>query len=59
MIAVEHAREARRFLEEEGYTPRYNEYSMAHEINQDVLNDLVVWVHEVLEVPSPGPDEVG
>ena len=59
MIAVEDAREARRFLMEEGYTPQYTEYPMAHEINQDVLKDLVVWVHEVLEVPSPGPDEVG
>jgi len=48
MIDVEEARKARRFLEDEGYLPLYKEYPMGHEINQSVLNDLVVWIHEVL-----------
>jgi phospholipase/carboxylesterase len=59
MIDVDDARKARQFLEEEGYKPLYKEYAMAHEINQDVLDDLVPWVHDVLEAPSPGTDRPG
>ena len=42
------ARASRDFLESEGYRPSYNEYQMGHEINQDVLSDLVPWMHKVL-----------
>ena len=53
MISVEDARESRRFLEAEGYRPEYREYSMGHEINQEVLSDLVPWIHSVLStIPS-------
>ena len=48
MISVEDARESLRFLEAEGYTPEYREYPMGHEINQEVLGDLVPWLHGVL-----------
>ena len=48
LITVNEAREAVRFLEAEGYTPEYREYSMAHEISQDVLDDLVPWVRCIL-----------
>ena len=40
------ARQSR--LEGEGYAPDYHEYDMGHEINQDVLTDLVPWMHRVL-----------
>ena len=40
------------FLKAEGYSPEYHEYPMGHEINQDVLNDLVPWLKRVL---PPGP----
>ena len=45
---VERAREARAFLEGEGYHPSYKEYPMKHEISQDVLGDLVPWMVDVL-----------
>ena len=48
MIPIAHGRESRRFLEAEGYEPDYKEYSMGHEINQDVLDDLVRWIPGVL-----------
>ena len=48
MISIEDAREAHRLLESEGYEPEYREYSMGHEITQDVLDDLVPWVGQVL-----------
>ena len=48
MISIQDARESRRFLEEEGYEPDYNEYPMGHEISQDVLNDLAPWIRAVL-----------
>ena len=44
----ERARASREFLESEGYTPNYREYDMGHEINQDVLDDLVPWIRSVL-----------
>ncbi len=46
------AREARAFLEAEGYKPQYKEYPMGHEISQDVIDDLVPWIHSVLP-PKP------
>ena len=48
LISLEDARESRNFLESHGYKPDYREYSMAHEINQDVLRDFVPWIHDVL-----------
>ena len=49
---VERARQARDFLEGEGYSPDYREYPMRHEISQQVLDDLVPWIHRVL--PAAG-----
>ena len=48
MITVQMARDTREFLEAEGYAPVYKEYDMAHEISQQVLDDLSAWIHEVL-----------
>ena len=48
VLSVEDGRNSREFLESHGYEPVYNEYHMGHEINQDVLNDLVPWIHKVL-----------
>ena len=48
MISVEDARGSRDFLTSEGYSPLYREYEMGHEINQDVMNDLVPWLHNVM-----------
>ena len=53
LAPVERARQARDFLEAEGYQPRYREYSMPHEITQEVLGDLVPWIKEVLP-PAAG-----
>ena len=52
LIPIDSAREARQFLKAEGYKPEYKEYKMAHEINQDAVNDLSSWVHGVLP-PTP------
>ena len=54
MISVEDARSSRDFLTTEGYSPEYHEYPMGHEINQDLLNDLVPWLKRTL---APGPRE--
>ena len=48
VIGVEAARESRDFLISEGYSPLYCEYNMAHEISQDVMSDLVPWLHNVM-----------
>ena len=45
---IESARRSREFLEAEGYTPTYHEYDMGHEINQEVLDDLIAWMHQAL-----------
>lgn len=50
LISIEDGRSSRIFLEAEGYKPDYNEYNMAHEITQEVLDDLVAWIHRVLPV---------
>ncbi|MCH8205600.1 MAG: alpha/beta fold hydrolase [Chloroflexi bacterium] len=52
MISVEDARETRRFLRDEGYAPEYREYPMGHEISQDVIQDLKLWLQRVLP-PEP------
>ncbi len=48
MISIDDARRTVRFLEDEGYQPGYKEYSMGHEISQDVLNDVVPWIRSLL-----------
>ena len=55
MISVEDARRTVQFLKDEGYRPDYKEYAMGHEINQDVLDDLVIWVHDVMGDSFQGP----
>ena len=54
---VERARGSKEFLEAEGYTPYYREYDMGHEINQEVMTDLVPWIQNVLPPlrPNAGP----
>ena len=48
MIGIADARRSREFLESAGYGPQYHEYEMGHEINQDVMSDLVPWLHDVM-----------
>ena len=48
MIPLEEGKQARQFLEAQGYAPEYREYEMGHEITQDVLADLVAWLRAVL-----------
>jgi len=45
---IERAQSTRAFLESEGYAPIYREYDMAHEISQEVISDLIPWIHRVL-----------
>ncbi|MGH2541824.1 MAG: alpha/beta hydrolase, partial [Ardenticatenaceae bacterium] len=49
MIAVQDARDSLEFLTSEGYKPHYKEYHMGHEINQEVLSDLVPWLTSVVQ----------
>ena len=53
LISVADARESRDFLKAEGYRPDYKEYAMGHEINQDVMGDLVSWINGVLPPAVP------
>ena len=48
IVSIDHARESLEFLEAEGYNPVYKEYPMGHEISQDVLDDLIPWIHGVI-----------
>ena len=48
VIPVEAARSSSAFLEANGYKPEYNEYEMAHQITEDVLQDLAAWLRRVL-----------
>lgn len=48
MVTVQRGQEARAFLESAGYQPEYHEYEMAHEISEEVIYDLVPWIHRVL-----------
>ena len=48
VIGVDAARESKDFLTTQGYSPQYREYNMAHEISQDVMSDLVPWLHNVM-----------
>jgi phospholipase/carboxylesterase len=48
VLPVDLSQTAVEFLIAQGYRPLYHEYPMGHEINQDVLNDLISWIHNVL-----------
>jgi phospholipase/carboxylesterase len=48
MVPVDLSRDAVTFLKTQGYQPMYQEYPMGHEINLEVLNDLVPWIRETL-----------
>ena len=48
LAPIELGRQAKSFLEGEGYRPSYNEYPIRHEISQEVLDDLVPWIKSVL-----------
>lgn len=48
MISVNEGRESRRLLDEWGYGAEYHEYEMAHEIRQEVIDDLVNWLGKVM-----------
>ena len=50
---VDRAREAREFLEAEGYAPEYREYPMRHEITPEVMSDLVPWMKGLLPPAAP------
>lgn len=52
VIEVQMARDTREFLETEGYSPEYHEYSMAHEISQQTLSDLAAWIRDTLPPAS-------
>ena len=49
MIPVAVARKNIEFLRSHGYVPDYREYSMAHEVSLQVVSDLTVWLHKVVE----------
>lgn len=57
LIPIEDAREAREFLQAEGYAPEYREYPMGHEITQAVLEDLGRWIRGVLPPLRVEPGE--
>lgn len=48
VVPIERAILATEFLIREKYQPEFKQYVMGHEINQQVLNDLVVWLQSTL-----------
>ncbi len=46
MIPVENAQDSRQRLLARGLNVHYREFEMEHEINQDALRELVVWLEE-------------
>jgi phospholipase/carboxylesterase len=48
MVTLQRGRDTKAFLEDAGYKPDYHEYEMAHEISEEVIYDLVPWVHRTL-----------
>jgi phospholipase/carboxylesterase len=48
MVPVDLSRDAIDFLKAQGYQLLYREYPMGHEINLEVLNDLIPWLHATL-----------
>ena len=53
MIEVVHAQDSKNFLESSGYGPQYHEYDMGHEINDQVMADLVPWLKNVMPPLPP------
>ena len=53
VASIDLARQARAFLEGEGYTPQYKVYPIRHEIGQQVMDDLVPWIKSVLPPATP------
>ena len=47
-VSMDSARRTREFLDAEGYTLSYNEYSMGHEIPVEVLRDMVPWMEAIV-----------
>ena len=47
-VSIDHARKMKIFLENKGYQPVYNEYSMGHEISRSLLSDMTNWLRDVL-----------
>ena len=48
LISVEAGRTSRDFLQKAGYDPVYREYPMGHQICEEELEDLSLWVRETL-----------
>jgi phospholipase/carboxylesterase len=48
LVSLESARATRKFLEGAGYQPEYHEYEMAHQISDEVIQDLTPWLARVL-----------
>ena len=48
VVDLDVAHRTRKFLEDNGYTPDYHEYPMAHEIPLPVIQDLTPWLHQTL-----------
>lgn len=48
LVSLESARATRQFLEGAGYRPEYHEYEMAHQISDEVIQDLAPWLAKVL-----------
>jgi phospholipase/carboxylesterase len=51
MVPVAGAQESRKRLGARGLNVHYREYPMQHEINQDALRELVVWLEEKVFQP--------
>ena len=51
MVPVAGAQESRKRLTARGLNVHYREYPMQHEINQDALRELVVWLEEKVFQP--------
>ncbi len=48
LISIDQGRQSRDFLQALGYHPSYHEYPMAHQITQEVLDDLAPWIRGTL-----------
>jgi phospholipase/carboxylesterase len=44
VLPVRHARDAKKFLENAGYSPQYKEYPMEHSISPMEVRDLAEWI---------------
>jgi phospholipase/carboxylesterase len=55
MVSVECSRRIIEFLKEQGYLPIYHEFTMGHEINEELLAMLTAWINETLPSRLSGP----